>query len=145
MLNLHDSMSYVKTRILKQIKAKYTFRQELYQFELNSHTIPNIYNQCDFIVGEVTRMVYHEELGTKEVIAKAQLFVPETWWDHFKQDVMPKWMLPYFKEINYKCESVETKSVFDVKMAFPDYVPPMGLHQFVRITEMKGLGKYDCC
>lgn len=127
----------ITERVLTDIKYRYHYRAPLYDFDIMLSS-RDIYESSEYMVAEVTRACYHEELGTKEVTAVAELLVPETWWDHFKMSA-PSWFRRMCSDIKYKRETATVTKNFNVKMAFPDYVPPHGLTPFVRITEMKGL------
>lgn len=49
---------------------------------------------------QVRKYIWKEHLGTEEIE------IPNTWWDHFKQDYFPEWLLERFpvKYIKFKYE-----------------------------------------
>ena len=130
-----DYLPVVKDRVLVGLRAKYSFQHPLYDFDIFRDG-GTIMSESEHIVGVVTRMVYAEELGRREVTAEVSCYHPETWWDHAKIG-MPSWISWLFAAPRFKTDIVRKTEVFDVKMAFPDYVPPNGLEPYIIIRSEK--------
>jgi hypothetical protein len=88
-----------------------------------------------FCVG-VQAAIYYEELESKVIQEHSCLVNPKTWWDHFKQDCMPKWFTDMFP-IKYETQIIpEIKANF--KAMYPDY---SGIHDwntpYIRFSEWR--------
>lgn len=78
---------------------------------------------------QMIHMVYGEHVG-EYVYATTH---PATWWDHFKQDVFPEFLLKRYPA-QYTTDSVR----LDIKAMYPDYQPIHGYNQpYYHIREVE--------
>lgn len=73
---------------------------------------------------DLTAYIYYESMG----VYTHTWTYPTTWWDHFKQECFPKWLLAKYPA-KYTTESIE----LDAKAIFPDWNPPRGYteHRYI--------------
>jgi hypothetical protein len=76
--------------------------------------------------------VYQEQIGNY----RHTVSYPATWWQHFKQDCFPKWLLERFP-VQYNSNSV----LLDVQTMYPDYRPLDGYKSQYIVREVHGLRK----
>lgn len=112
-------------------------RLDRQQFNIQ-HTLPpesiryNIDNFYGESLARMTAYVYSESLGRYIHEWK----YPSSWWQHFKRDHFPKWLLDRYP-VQYTTNTI----VLDGQAMYPNYRPPRGFNEpFYMIREIDGLG-----
>lgn len=74
------------------------------------------------LVFETDRLVYSDCLRDETVTVVAEIEIPSSWWQHFKQDTFPAWLLRRFPVKTKKITRSNSKT-FKAMALFPDFVP----------------------
>lgn len=71
---------------------------------------------------EMERLVYSDCLRDETVTVVAEVEIPSSWWQHFKQDAFPAWLLRRFPVKTTKITKTNSK-LFRAMALFPDFCP----------------------
>lgn len=92
------------------------FKQELEQ-RIGNQMVVDI-NNIPFLANEISLIVRREFYGEhKEEMHSVSFKSPLNWWEHFKRDCLPTWILSRFP-VKYKTDIAEVR--FSRAFEFPD-------------------------
>lgn len=114
-------LSSVKLRILDQIKQTAWFKIPPEMVEVDPYMEAAQF--AEDIIVHIRVGLYAERLHPY-TFSK-----PKNWWQHFKQDCFPEWLLEYFPV-------QDTKIVVSSKVMYPEYVPPYPNMPYVMVYEI---------
>lgn len=77
-----------------------------------------VYPAMEEMLISLETVVYQEEVGN--LVEAMSIRVPKTWFDHFKKDVFPKWLLDMFP-VEYETHWKTVDLTFSAR--YPDFHP----------------------
>jgi hypothetical protein len=108
--NGHDPVEYLESCITLKVQ-KFSIEFEL-PVEVETNTRLRHYK--DHIAGQVVCQLLHSVYGQKRPFDFDYTY-PATWWEHFKQDCFPKWLLRRYPP------KMKTKRIsYDAYALFPE-------------------------
>lgn len=96
--------------------------KEVFEFTISPHEFAsfsfNVRHEFAQYLIQIQREMFGEKVQ-KEVVVKTEQSFPKTWWQHFKQENFPAWLLRKFP-VKYQVHTVSKTVQFDRTFIFPD-------------------------
>ena len=121
--------STVVDRILKEAHVRVGCAIPL-EYITHNEVVDRVYPAMEDMLIQLQTSVYQEDLSSVETLV---VRTPKTWFDHFKQDHFPKWLLEKYP-VKYNTETKTIDLTFSVR--YPDFHPANKM-PYVVVREIK--------
>lgn len=93
---------------------------------------------CLDLMISMDREIWKEEIHP--TIHSKVMFFPETWWDHVKRDLIPRWFVKMFlKDYVERCHTLQVE--VSAKIMYPNFVPALPKEMHVMKIHSLVIGK----